>query len=141
MPIEADSATFTRALHDTLQLARRYRLSSYDASYLELALRAALPPATLDEDLRRAALKAGVKNFKASRPVPSPLETLHPLQQFLRSTPAGSIFIRFWSSRTGERPAVKQHLVGIRTLFASANACSAPRRCANEASAASLSVK
>jgi predicted nucleic acid-binding protein len=64
--IEADSATFTQALTDTLQLARRYRLSSYDASYLELALRAALPLATLDEDLRRAAQKAGVKHFKAS---------------------------------------------------------------------------
>ncbi len=64
--IEADSATFTQALTDTLQLARRYRLSSYDASYLELALRAALPLATLDEDLRRAAQKAGVKHFKVS---------------------------------------------------------------------------
>jgi predicted nucleic acid-binding protein len=66
MQIEADSATFTQALTDTLHVARRYRLSCYDASYLELALRAALPLATLDEDLRRAALKAGVKNFKAS---------------------------------------------------------------------------
>ena len=64
--IEADSATFTQALTDTLQLARRHHLSSYDASYLELALRAALPLATLDEDLRRAAQKAGVKQFKAS---------------------------------------------------------------------------
>ena len=64
--IEADSATFSQALTDTLQLARRYRLSSYDASYLELALRASLPLATLDEDLRRAAQKAGVKHFKAS---------------------------------------------------------------------------
>jgi len=66
LQIEADSATFAQALTDTLQLARRYRLSSYDASYLELALRTALPMATLDEDLRRAALKAGVKHFKAS---------------------------------------------------------------------------
>ena len=64
--IEADSATFTQALTAALQLARRYRLSSYDASYLELALRVALPLATLDEDLRRAAQKAGVKHFKAS---------------------------------------------------------------------------
>lgn len=62
--INADSATFVQALTDTLQLARRYRLSSYDASYLELALRAATPLATLDDDLRRAAQKAGVKHFK-----------------------------------------------------------------------------
>lgn len=34
--------------------------------YLELALRAALPQATLDDGLRRAAQKAGVKHFKAS---------------------------------------------------------------------------
>jgi predicted nucleic acid-binding protein len=66
MQIEADAATFSQALTDTLQLARRYRLSSYDASYLELALRAGLPLATLDEDLRRAAQKAGVMHFKAS---------------------------------------------------------------------------
>jgi predicted nucleic acid-binding protein len=62
--IEVDPDTFIHALSDTLQLARRYRLSSYDASYLELALREAKPIATRDEDLRRAATKAGVKIFK-----------------------------------------------------------------------------
>ena len=63
--IGADPATFTWALSDTLQLARRYRLSSYDASYLELALREGLALATLDEDLHKAAGKAGVKRFAA----------------------------------------------------------------------------
>ncbi len=62
-PIRADEATFNRALTDTLHLARRYRLSSYDASYLELALRGGLPLATLDADLAKAARKAGVKRF------------------------------------------------------------------------------
>ena len=61
--IEVDSATFAHALSDTLQLARRYKLSAYDASYLELALRLGIPLATLDEDLLRAAKKAGVKKF------------------------------------------------------------------------------
>jgi len=61
--IEVDAATFARALSDTLQLARRYGLSAYDASYLELALRLGMPLATLDEDLRKAAKKAGVKKF------------------------------------------------------------------------------
>ena len=61
--IEVDAATFTRALSDTLQLARRYKLSAYDASYLELALRRGIPLATLDEDLQKAAKKAGVKKF------------------------------------------------------------------------------
>ncbi|MGE0029791.1 MAG: type II toxin-antitoxin system VapC family toxin [Steroidobacteraceae bacterium] len=63
-PIEADASSFSQALGDTLDLARRYRLSSYDASYLELALRMALPIATLDEDLRKAAQKAGVRRFE-----------------------------------------------------------------------------
>lgn len=61
--IEVDEATFAHTLSDTLQLARRYKLSAYDASYLELALRLGIPLATLDEDLRKAARKAGVKKF------------------------------------------------------------------------------
>ncbi len=63
MDITVDTATFARALSDTLQLARRYKLSAYDASYLELALRMGMPLATLDEDLQKAAKKAGVKTF------------------------------------------------------------------------------
>jgi len=61
--IEVDTATFAHALSDTLQLARRYKLSAYDASYLELALQLGLPLATLDEDLQKAAKKAGIKKF------------------------------------------------------------------------------
>jgi len=61
--IEVDAATFAHALSDTLQLARRYKLSAYDASYLELALRSGIPLATLDEDLQKASKKAGVKKF------------------------------------------------------------------------------
>ena len=61
--IEMDAATFAYALSDTLQLARRYKLSAYDASYLELALRSGVPLATLDEGLQKAAKKAGVKTF------------------------------------------------------------------------------
>lgn len=63
MDIGADRATFSRALSDTFQIARRYRLSAYDASYLELAMREGLPLATLDQDLQKAARKAGVKRF------------------------------------------------------------------------------
>ncbi len=63
MDIGADRATFSRALLDTLQIARRHRLSAYDASYLELAVREGLPLATLDEGLQKAARKAGVKRF------------------------------------------------------------------------------
>lgn len=62
--IEVDAATFTHARSGTLELARRHKLSAYDASYLELALRRGLPLATLDEDLGRAAKKAGLKRFR-----------------------------------------------------------------------------
>jgi predicted nucleic acid-binding protein len=40
--------------------ARKYRLSFYDAAYLAVAQRNRLPLATLDKDLRNAALAAGV---------------------------------------------------------------------------------
>jgi predicted nucleic acid-binding protein len=39
-----------------LPLAQAHQLSGYDAAYLELAKREGLPFATLDDDLRRAAL-------------------------------------------------------------------------------------
>ncbi|MEO7622939.1 MAG: type II toxin-antitoxin system VapC family toxin, partial [Gallionella sp.] len=61
--IEVDTSTFAHALSDTLQLARRYKLSAYDASYLELALRKGVPLATLDVDLLIATKKVGVKKF------------------------------------------------------------------------------
>jgi predicted nucleic acid-binding protein len=61
--IDVDQATFSQSLSDTLQIARRYKLSSYDASYLELAIRRGMPLATLDEDLQKAAKKAGVKRL------------------------------------------------------------------------------
>ena len=41
----------------------RLHLSVYDASSLELALREALSLATLDDDLLKAAKRAGVKRF------------------------------------------------------------------------------
>ena len=58
--IATDQATALHALGDTLNLARRYKLSAYDAAYLELALRTGLPLATLDADLLRAAATTGV---------------------------------------------------------------------------------
>lgn len=63
LDIDVDSATFAKALSDTLQLARRYHLSTYDASYLEVALREGMALASLDDDLRKAAKKAGVTLF------------------------------------------------------------------------------
>lgn len=59
MSITVDTSTAARALGDTLQLARRFKLSSYRAAYLELALREGLPLATLDADLQSAMTQVG----------------------------------------------------------------------------------
>ena len=64
LSIVTDKATDIHALGETLNLARRYKLSAYDAAYLELALREGLPLATLDTELAKAAKKAGVKHFE-----------------------------------------------------------------------------
>lgn len=49
-----------------MDFARRFRLSVYDASYLELAVREGSPLATLDGALREAALKVKVKYWQPS---------------------------------------------------------------------------
>lgn len=59
LDIQPDSDTHDHALGDTLGLAQQYGLSSYDASYLELALRKRLQVATVDQDLAEAVRKAG----------------------------------------------------------------------------------
>jgi predicted nucleic acid-binding protein len=58
LPIEVDRAPVPP--RELLALALRFGLSSYDAAYLELALRKQLPVATQDEGLRAAAVAAGV---------------------------------------------------------------------------------
>ena len=60
LPIAVDSARVDRAFADVLAVARREHLAEYDAAYLELALREALPLATLDGQLRRAARNVGI---------------------------------------------------------------------------------
>ena len=64
LPIHVDPETTKHALLDTLQLAREHHLSSYDAAYLELAMREGVPLATQDKALKKAALKCGLKIFK-----------------------------------------------------------------------------
>lgn len=63
LPIVTDTLTHQQVFSRTMSLARAYKLSSYDAAYLELALREGLPIATLDQDLLKAALKANVKIY------------------------------------------------------------------------------
>lgn len=59
----APNKAMEKIAREALQLARRYALSSYDASYLNLALRENLPLATLDSDLLGALQQAGGRSF------------------------------------------------------------------------------
>jgi len=58
--ILCDPETNDHVWDRTLALADRHRLTVYDATYLELAQRLALPLATLDDELRQAAQQEGV---------------------------------------------------------------------------------
>jgi len=60
LAIERDDEATNRAFTHLLALCRTHRLNSYDAIYLDLAIRRSLPLATLDEDLRKAAKKLGI---------------------------------------------------------------------------------
>ena len=57
LPIEIDRGPDETRL---LALARKHRLTVYDAAYLELSLREGLPLATLDSKLERAAETEGL---------------------------------------------------------------------------------
>ncbi len=60
LPVTLDAETADRAWTATARLAERYRLTLYDAAYLELAQRRKLPLATLDQDLIRAGKALGM---------------------------------------------------------------------------------
>ncbi len=60
LDIRIDEESGRRVLTDVHRLAVQYRLTSYDAAYLELALRRNLPVATLDIELQDACKAAGV---------------------------------------------------------------------------------
>jgi predicted nucleic acid-binding protein len=60
LPVELDEETTDQAWETTADLAARHRLTVYDATYLELAMRRRLPLATLDRALRDAAAREGV---------------------------------------------------------------------------------
>lgn len=60
LPISVDQETPERMLTAVFILARDTGLSTYDASYLDLAMRLDLPIATRDQSLLKAARKCGV---------------------------------------------------------------------------------
>ena len=61
LDITTDTRTDTHAWCTTLALAERFRLTLYDAAYLELGHRRALPFATIDADLRAAGAALGIR--------------------------------------------------------------------------------
>ena len=60
LPLTVEQEQSENAMMRILALARKHKLSSYDASYLDLAMRNGLPIATLDKNLRAAAKRAQV---------------------------------------------------------------------------------
>jgi predicted nucleic acid-binding protein len=61
LDITTDQRTDSSAWSETLNLADRFRLTVYDAAYLELAQRRGLPLATLDDELGTAAAALGLR--------------------------------------------------------------------------------
>ena len=63
MPITDDSSPVEQLWEQTLHLARKFKISAYDATYLELAIRQNIVLATLDTDLARAARQSKTQLF------------------------------------------------------------------------------
>jgi len=66
LPISIDDQTAAQAWAATAQLAGQHRLSAYDATYLDLAQRLAMPLATRDQALIAAADAIGVPLLAAA---------------------------------------------------------------------------
>jgi len=60
LPIQIDSDGLQRTFDRVVNLAERHRMTTYDAAYLELAVRTGHPLATKDVDLEAAAQAEGV---------------------------------------------------------------------------------
>jgi predicted nucleic acid-binding protein len=61
LPVTLQPALTVKQRGEMLHYAHKHRLTTYDAVYLELALRLDLPLATLDNSLRAAAKAEGAK--------------------------------------------------------------------------------
>ena len=67
LPITVEQETPERMLKEIVSLAREHGLSTYDASYLDLAMRLDLPLATQDASLVKAAKKSKVPAYEPGR--------------------------------------------------------------------------
>jgi len=56
LPVELDQPAPANVFDRTQALCRKHRLTAYDAAYLEIAMRDWYSLATVDDDLRRAAI-------------------------------------------------------------------------------------
>ena len=63
LDLRQDPEASGTALREIVTLSERHELTTYDASYLELAIRLGMPLATLDVPLANAARAAGVPLF------------------------------------------------------------------------------
>jgi predicted nucleic acid-binding protein len=63
LPIAVDTQTPALAFDQILSLARNHKLTTYDAAYLELAMRLGVPLAARDDALEKAAQAVGVPLF------------------------------------------------------------------------------
>ncbi len=67
LPIRVEQEPPERMLKEIVSLAREYGLSTYDASYLDLAMRFGVPLATQDTSLAKAAKACKVPAFEPAR--------------------------------------------------------------------------
>jgi predicted nucleic acid-binding protein len=62
LPIDVDDRASASTVFDATQsLCRKHGLTAYDAAYLEIAIRERCPLATVDDQLKRAAIAEGVQ--------------------------------------------------------------------------------
>jgi predicted nucleic acid-binding protein len=92
--IEVDVEASARAFAHLLPLCRSHGLTSYDAAYLDLALRRGLPLAKLDGELRAAASDLG--EIETSGPV-----TLEPRGGRYGKLVAATVFAVIWNTIVG----------------------------------------
>ena len=64
LPIHVEQESPERMLKEIVSLAREQGLSTYDASYLDLAMRRDLPLATRDTSLAISAQRCGIPRFE-----------------------------------------------------------------------------
>jgi len=67
LPIAVEQELPEKIFGEIISLAREHHLSTYDASYLSLAMRMGIPLATQDLSLRRAAARSGVELYLGAR--------------------------------------------------------------------------